>query len=377
MADTPQNIQLRRFIRPIGVTGLGTDPDSRTERRLGTVSESFDGVLATAVGADPGAPPATLSYLTLAPLLAQTLASDERDARRGTASSEGVTPGDAVDDTGSVAPEGDEPRVRDLLSEDGDESASGRDLRPTDLTVSREPPRNAADEQDAGETSDWRQEQPGRSNGQSSLTGPNGYRRMDGSSDAPDWPLGRSVSGPTRTVVERSTHDTGSADTDPATASQNDWQASAPPDRRGSAQQIGSSESSAPTASVPTTVVHGRRPGTGESGAKASGPRGQPTTTEMSGRTTGADRGGPSLTITDPDVSGNSIERDTNTVDEAGGDGSTTRRTGFHTDGSDSDDGVAERTVIRSDGRLNERVFDRVYEAVSRKMRLERDREGR
>ena len=356
--------------------GLDIPPDSQTERRLRTVSESFDGMLATSVSADPGAPPATLSYLTLAPLLAQTLASDERDTGGGTASSEKVTPGDAADDTGSAAPESDEPQVRDLLNGDRDKSIPGRDPRPIDLRVGGEPPQNAADEQDAREISNPQPDQSEQSNEQSSPTGPDGYRGQDGSSDTSDWPPGRSVSEPTRTVVERSTHNTGSADTDPATSSQDDWQAPAAPDRRGSAQQAGISKSSAPTASVPTTVVHGGRPGTDESEQKAGGPSGQPTTNEMSGRTTGADRGGPSLTVTDPGVSGNSIETDADAADEEGGDSSTTCRTRSHANRSDSDD-VIERTVIRSDGRLNERVFARVYEAVSRKMRLERDREGR
>lgn len=358
MVDPPENIELRRFARPIGVTGIGTTPDGRTERRLTTVTGSFDGVLATGVDADPGAPPAALSYLTLAPLLAKTLAADDRDARPETPSTDRLAPGERPADSESSAHDGAERRVRELLSRDADEAASDSDLRPTDMTVSREPPRKATDEQDTGDDSDRR-------------------RGQDGPIDAPDWPADSTVSEPTRTVVKQSTHKAGRADTDPATTSQDDWQVPDPPDARGPDHQAGSTGAQAFTGDGPTTVVHGGRRGAGEPGGTADGRGGPPIPTETGGRKPADDLGRPSLTVTGPSVSGASTATDADSLDEVGGADSSTRATGAHTNESAGDDGVTERTVIQSDGRLNERVFDRLYEEVSRKMRLERDREGR
>lgn len=364
MADTPQDIQLRRFVRPIGVTGLGTAPlPGRTERRLGTLGDSFDGVLAAGVSADPGTPPADLSYLTLAPLVAQGLARGERNGGADPTSGAESIPGDGDDDSGSTAPGGDELRVRELLRDD-DVSSSERDPRLTGVTVSEGPPRTISDEGDEDDESRsaGRSARTDRSDRGSSLSGRDerdGHRGGDGPADVSDWDPERGGTEPPRTVVEQSAHDVDIPGTDRDSSgrdtSRRDRRSErpvpSPPDGPGPTQGSDTPPRRGPSDAVPTTVVHrGTPPGEG--------------------------RGGPALTVTGPGTTEVAAESDADPVSGANGTERQSRVSGSPGEQSGVE-AVADRTVIRSDGRLNERVFDRLYEEVSRKMRLERDREGR
>lgn len=381
MADTPQDIQLSRFVRPIGVTGLGTVQPGRTARRLRTISEGFDGVLATDGSAEPGTPPAALSYLTLAPLVSQGLARDERDAGAGpTASAESV-PGDADDDSGSATPEGDELRVRELLRDDGAPTGE-RDLHPADLTVSGDPRRTSSDESSEGGRTGRGSNRGDRSDGASSLTGrtdQRGHRGGDGPAEQPNWDRGEPRSDPPGTVVEQSTTGGDGPGTEGDVAGRVDSpgrQTPSPPnDSRPGESSDGTAldNSSEP---VPTTVVHRGASSSEESGAGPGGQTGPVTDPEAGVRTPGNGRGGPALSVTAPGMTEVSAETIAESVSEPNGSQRQSRPTGSPGEET-GDEAVAERTIIRSDGRLNDRVFDRLYEEVSRKIRRERDREGR
>lgn len=375
MADTPQNIQLRRFVRPIGVTGLGTTQTGRTARRMRTLGDSFDGVLATGVSPGAGAPLADLSYLTLAPLVAQGLMRDERDRGAAlTASTESI-PSDADDDSGPDAPEGDERRVRELLDDDGDVATDNRDQRLADMTVSEDQRRTLDDESGDENRSERRSGGTGRSDRHSPLIrrgGQDSHRGGDGPGELSDWNQEASVNDPPRTVVEQSAHDVERSESERPLSDPGDSQASSPADEPGPVQGSDSPSMQGPSDVVPTTVVHH-----GVRGSDKSGPGTRPGTDAGTGvHTPGNGHGGPSLTVTGPGMTEMSTETDAASPSEPNGTHRQFRPTDPQREEA-SAEAVTERTVIRSDGRLNERVFDRLYEEVSRKMRLERDREGR
>jgi len=371
VADLPQHIDCRRFVRPVGVTGLGAAGTDRAERRPRTVTDEFDGVLATDVRPDSGGPPAKLSYLTLAPLLAQSLGGGRRNGRDPTADARRPRRDDASADED---PKDDdrEPTVREVIREDATGTASDRDAAPSDLTITSGPRDR---ETDRGERSAPADDPSGRGNVDPEMrTGRPGSDREDGGSgpDAPEWvgpdaspadresdgasgpdrPADLSVTDATRTVIERSSTAAGTDDGDgPA------WTVTpeTPADTSRSGDQ------------PPTTVARG--PDSAES--------------------TGGDlRRSPSLTVTRNPAFGsrNQANGDASDAGDAGDAGvpttsetdSVARDGPAHSPepGSDAATPDPTRTVIQSDGRVNERVLDRLYEEISRKMRLERTREG-
>lgn len=379
MADPPQDIQVRRFVRPIGVTGLGTTQPGRTARRMRTLSESFDGVLPTGPIADPATPPVELSYLTLAPLVARGLArADETAGAGATAGGESIS-SEADGESDATAPAGDELRVRDLLRDDDRGSAGERDVRPTDFTVSDAPRRTIDEDGEDDARSGRLTGSTDSSDDKSSLSGPGNAEwghSGDSGAHGSDRPREGSVSDPTRTVVEQSAHgvDPAGAQADP---SHPEYRHDSSPQEgfepgRGSQRQAGDG----PSDGVPTTVVHRGAPRRDEAGGGTEGQTSPAIDGEASSRSPGNGHGGPSLTVTGPEMTAVSAATDADSASRTNGSQRQSRPTGSHSDDSDKET-VTERTVIRSDGRLNDRVFDRLYEELSRKMRLDREREGR
>ncbi|WP_436926289.1 hypothetical protein [Halosimplex amylolyticum] len=365
MAENPKDIELRRFARPIGVTGLGATAAGRTEHRLATVTGSFDGVLATGVRAGPGGPPTALSYLTLAPLVARAFASEDRDAR-SRSSPELSPPGEEAVDGDRPDADEEQVRVREVIRGDATESTAD-DLLGRDLTVSSSPSRR-----DAGDVPDGQPDgrpDPTQHEGRGRFDGRDGGDRHDGDDGqnrGGDSTANLTVSDPVRTVVEESTSDADGTATVPAAETLGDAFERNPPG--GNRSESGETSARGPGAAetVPTTV------------ASAGSP-----TAAASGRSPGDVDRGPSLTVTGG--SGPSIDAVVDGVEESvadadsgsdRGSGAVGERGGRSADAT-GDDGVAERTVIQSDGRVNERVLDRLYEEFDRKMRREREREGR
>lgn len=344
-----------------------------------TLSDTFDGVLATGVSADPGTPPADLSYLTLAPLVTQELTRDADTSEAEPTTSEQSIPNDSDDESESSGPERDELRVQELLHEEGDRSAGEQDLWPNDLTVSDAPQRTLEDKAGGEDRSEQLSERTSRSDGQSSLIGQggqDGHWTEDGSVDVSDrnreWP----VSDPPPTDVEQAAHGMDLSEAQRQPSGPDDREASIPPE---DFRPVRGSESQAergPSDAVPTTVVQHGASSNDESGAGPEGQTGPVSDPEVGVRTPRNGRGGPALTVTGLRKTEVSTESDTGSDSEP----DDTQRQSRTTDSpgeETEDEAVAERTVIRSDGRLNDRVFDRLYEEVSRKMRLERNREGR
>jgi len=377
--DTPQDIQLSRFVRPIGVTGLGTVQPGRTARRIRTTRDPFDGVLATGVNAEPGAPPADLSYLTLAPLVAQALSRPDESGAAGTTAGGGSISSDASEESESTGPAGAELRVHELLGTDGVESGEERGLRPSDLTVSDASGRTIDEDGDTDGRAGRLSNRTDSSDGRHSLSGwddADGGPSGDSHADRSEWSGGETVSDPTRTVVEQSAHgvDTPGAHHHPSRPA--DRQDSSPPATFNPGEGPERQGGEGPDDGVPTTVVHRGAPRSDESGGGPGGQTGPATDGDAGGRAPVNGHGGQSLTVTGPGMTAVSGATDADSVSQSAGTKQESRPAGFH--GEDSgEEGVTERTVIRSDGRLNDRVFDRLYEEVSRKMRLEREREGR
>ncbi|GCF15382.1 hypothetical protein Harman_33170 [Haloarcula mannanilytica] len=346
-----------------------------------TLDDGFDGVLATSVSTEAGAPPADLSYLTLTPLVAQRLLRDERDDGADRMSLGESPTGDQEGEADSPAPQGDELRVRELLRDDGDGTADSRDQHPTEMTVSEPQNRSINDHADEEGGSTRRASQTERSDGRSltdwdgQASQPGGDESAELSERAEEWPASESP----RTVVEQSGPAGGGPGTVGESAGRDSRSERVGPsssERGGPGRESRGASERAPGDGIPTTVVHQGTPdGEGHEGA-TSGQSG-PANDSGGGHTAPGDgRDAPGLTVTVPGVSEVSANADGASVPDA----STAQRQSAPTDSETeepSDSAITERTVIRSDGRLNERVFDRLYEEVSRKMRLERNREGR
>lgn len=101
-----------------------------------------------------------------------------------------------------------------------------------------------------------------------------------------------------------------------------------------------------------------------------------PAPTDAGRLTSSDDRGGPVLTVTSGRASSAASEDESDELGESER-GDPDDVIGAREGRRREREAVAERMVIRPDGRVNERVLDRLYEEFDRKMRLERRREGR
>lgn len=357
MVDTPQNIQLRRFARSITVAGLCAGPNDQANPSP-TVTRSFDGVLGLGIGTEPRGSPVHLSYLTLAPLLAREFARESRHERSPQTESP-VSKGNSTGDDSSDAHE--KLRVRDLVRNEVDDSPSGSDALGRDLTVTAGPEQRETAGPRPEDAPDERADRSGRSDRwQQSLWhhGPDG---------APDL----TAAEPVRTVVGRPVSEEGRGDR----RSQRTGARPGPtppggagPEREASG---GSRES---TADVATTVARAtvEEPETEEDVMSSS----SPAPTDAGRLTSSDDRGGPVLTVTSGRASSAASEDESDELGESER-GDPDDVIGAREGRRREREAVAERMVIRPDGRVNERVLDRLYEEFDRKMRLERRREGR
>lgn len=406
MVDTPQNIQLRRFTRSITVAGLGAGPDDQANPSP-TVTRSFDGVLGLGISTEPRGSPVHLSYLTLAPLLAREFA--RKSHHRRSPQTESLVPkGDSTGDDSSDADE--KLRVRELLRGDGDDTLPGSDALGKDLTVTAGPgqsetagpgpedaPNERADRSRRSDHNEGNDPLPGSDALGRDLTVTAGPEQREtagpGPGDAPDKRVDRSgrpdrwqqspwrhgpggapdltAAKPVRTVVGRPVSEEERGDPQP----QRTGALPGPTPPGGAGPERGTSRGlHESTASVETTVTRAtaEEPETEEdvtsSSSAASADAGHPMSSD--------DRRGSALTVTSGQASPTASEDESDELSELEY-GDPDDANGAHAGRQKDRESVDERMIIRSDGRVNERVLDRLYEEFDRKMRLKRRREGR
>lgn len=368
MTEHYAEIDLPRFCRHIGVTGLGGVDDGAGGRAPIGVVSPFAGVLETRVrDAGRRGPLPQLAYLTLAPLvtrdLAPTVESTAPSASGGDDRADATPTDDATE----------EPRVRDGIRErqqeregdstpstgrdgmDGERGAPGSTLTTLERTV-----RDLRGDSQATESTTH--DMPDRSE----------WRPDTGSTNAP-------LEG---TVVDVAVH--APAETSVESAGPNEWS--------GSGQGAGTD---APTMTVVAArgTVPASRGDAGDGPVPARGSNAIRDAGTTPARSTRADSGGSSVVFDDAGAdnrtSGDERRGPSLTVERAGStespDAATPTSTASSSTASRPDrapspqgsDQPEVRTVLERDGSVNERVLDRLYEELTRRQRLDRSREGR
>lgn len=354
MTEPHADIDLPRFSRRVGVTGLARVDEGTGGRSPSGVCSPFAGVLETVVqdGGQRGPTP-HLAYLTLAPLVAPELA-------RTAASSEhsGRSDGDATDST-PTADDTAELRVHEVLRDvqreratdvfleasvaetaDRGSDSDGSALATLERTVRDlrgDPPATESPPTDTADLPDW---------------------RLDtGSRNRPDVDAG--------TVVDVPAPDAEASSAGPSR--QNEW-SSIDPEATAVFDQPG-------TDAPAMTVVEARGSDPGRAGRDTENPA---VVVDAASPDTGdSSRSDPDLTV----ERAGRIQRSSGETPPAVGTETAAPRTQDEQDDQTAPprggDGRSEiRTVLQPDGSVNERVLDRLYQELTRKQRLERSREG-
>ncbi|MFD1686072.1 hypothetical protein [Halobellus litoreus] len=422
MTASHVDIDLPRFSRFLGVAGLASADEPSESPPIGLV-RPFAGILDTGVRLDRiGGPMPALSYLTLAPLLARAIAGrrtqgQERSPEsRDTRSVEGRGPNRSVlDPSGPGGDENEtadderdtaEQTVREVLQESGREpggsttrsDVGGMGENLSTVTTFDRTVRRLAD-----------RHRPEAAVGSPSRLGASGWAAATGDE-------GSEPTGPQRTVLDRGERRSGADETtgtesdageptvrsvlratdDMSTATSGTEEAARPHADEGAG--TGSGEQATPTgqphrspaASTETDEGDGsrsrgsdRRGGTMTGGSDLldgvtettfTGPSTSPRMTVVEERAGSED---------DPTVDGRGRSPERATVQRSESESYDAREVGQSpsTGPSGSDEKRRETTetpsVFAPDGRVNDRVLDRLYEELRRKERIERDREGR
>jgi hypothetical protein len=326
------------------------------------VLRPFAGVLNTAVRKERSrhAIP-QLAYLTLAPLVTSGLTTtDERDKHAGRTGSDTGEPTGA--DEGA-----DEPRVRDILQNEGWERSASElttaDEAGEDTDRGRLGPSDSESTTLKRTVRDTESEPPATEPGGSSPVDRTGWRRENTRDDA----LG--LTEPPKTVVDRSDPDLNATDAGGAvTAPSERWLV---PDTKGGSVAAGQSGAATPTMTL--LAEHGVGRGGTRSDASDSSFVGDAGPGARDAARAGA---GPDLTVKRTVQSAQTPET-TNPGDSdtaSPGPLQPGQRVGAPSERGESS---AARTVIEEDGSVNHRVLDRLYQELARKRQIERSREGR
>lgn len=350
VTESVTDVKLPRFIRWIGITGLSEFGEQSDKRSSIGVLRPFVGVLEPTVRQEQSRHVIPqLAYLTLAPLVTREFTKiDEPDRQTGR------TGADAKEPTGADE-EASDPRVRDVLQrrvreqsdseptsadetgEDADRGGSGPSgLELTTLQRTIQDARIGSRDTDSGNSSP-----PDRI----------GWRGETVQEDA------FGTTRPSRTVVDPSGLDRRFA-----------LDAAHTGDGSTTAGQSGTA--------TPTMKLLDEH-GVGQHGTRSDADS-SPFLSDVGLDSRDADRedAGPDLTVKRTGQSAQPAE----TADQGDSDvaGSAQSQAGWRA-GSQSDRGglSTERTVIAEDGSVNQRVFDRLYQELTRKRQIERNRKGR